>query len=373
MRWPLLLLPLLLFLAVACSDRDRPAPVPSPTGPAVTPTALPGSPQPSSAPVTPVEAACAGQGTVVNGLLVVPLAAPEPSCTRQAIARDPAQRFELALPPGLYRQEESAAGAVSLVIYWSNDPSSGREVAAITIRRRGAFEEPPVVRADRAEPFAGLPRPGVLVRRTEGYTLTWRGPGGVFELDVLSERFAVGPEKAAALLVDVAQAAYRPPPPPWWVYPVTAGSGIPVVDAAIAAVASNRIPDQLRPGLVPCGPAASGPLPPPACPAGAPAGTLVPALVHGGCGVSWQPLSLGRADLVEAFGSGSGGFVGLYAAVRSDGHDGVRYQLVYALAGRFGVVAVSNEGIMGAALCDPEPIHAWLREVRRYVLPPLIP
>ena len=382
----------LLVVVLAVGDHDD-----NSAGLDATPTlAAVGSPT-----TTPVLAddPCA-EANLVNGFLVIGEGATPPDCTGLAsstpippIASD-AKRYELAVPPGPWRQENIEptvlASGVRLdgVRYYNNETG---DLALATYRQLWSGLPGHVIEGSSPTAVDYLPGPGIVLHRNASTAAYWSEDDSVFGVEVfdsggsnLTIRQAVAlavyfaPVTSDDLYWDPDAGRFVDQAP--WLYPDNVASGSTLVDQVIrlSTPIQQSLEELVDYVTAPC---AASPMPSirpaPACLDGEPEGTLVPALLLGGCPDNFAPIEARDADVsdIDILRIIAGEQSRLFAIADAPPNEyGVEYVAAFSAGKGYLTVYVTENGVPGVAWsCDPSEYSIWLRSVDSWLLPPLYP
>lgn len=337
----------------------------------------------------------------MSGFLVLDESEPVPGCVqRDSVATPHESTYELALPPGPYRQEpfESQEPGEEERVGWSYflRDTDGSESPAFVVHRTRTFTlAPPIVRGDDPKPWDPLPGPAVLVQRPESQVLAWIEDKGAYSVSYELEIFSAlgfSLEQAANMLVyfdpmrseatrwDSETGTFVTSPWAPWLYPDSATTGVLSVDAVLAAVRSG---ESLAP-LIDTVPAPCvqnpppGPIFPPACGEGQPEGALVPAFVTGACpSDDWGATDASNVFIPDSISPGE---LWLFAVAEAPATlpSGVDYFVIFTSGERITTLALTEDGVAGiggggSCAANGDDFSAYLEIANDWLLPPIYP
>ncbi len=336
---------------------------------------------------TPVlaDAPCA-EANLVNGFLVIAEGATAPDCTGLAsstpippIASD-AKHYELAVPPGPWRQENfeptTLANGVRVdgVRYYNNETG---ELALATYRHIWPDLPGQVIEGSSPTAVDYLPGPGIVVQRDGSTAAYWSEADVVFGVEVFDaggSNLTIEQTVALATWFDPVSGATLDRPP--WLYSDDVDTGLDYVNTIIQRFTPGGDPvaDYHDPIQAPCvADPGVGLVLPPTCPNGVPEGTLVDAYISGGC-----PDQRGAVDAINLT-SGALQRVWLYAIEKvEDPGDlvGLKYVAAFTSGERVFSVGLTDSGIAGiwgGGVCANPQLADWARSVDSWLLAPLYP
>ncbi len=254
------------------------------------------------------------------------------------------------------------------------------------------------MRGEDAEPWDQLPGPGVLVQRPGSQVLAWVEDKGGYSVSYEFELFPAAGfslQQAADMLVyfdpmrseatrwDSETGTFVTSPWAPWLYPDSVTTGVPSVDAVLAAVRSGEsLAPLIDTVLAPC---VQNPptelIRPPACDEGQPEGELVPAFVTGTCpSNAWGPVDASNTILpdlisqVERVDSWIFAVAEAPAALPSE----VAYFVIFTSGERITTLALTDEGVAGIGgggncAAGGDEFSAYLQTATDWLLPPLYP
>ena len=352
---------------------------------------------------TTVVASPCDESNLLNGFLVIGEGESVPECiagripsleiVEQNPVSDPVRvDFFFDVPSGPWRGAQLAATDVPDGTWLFGDVFYRGESETLAFARYGHLLPGlpgAVVRGSNARPVDFLPGPGIVVDRTGSVAAYWMQGVWVAGFELFNDGGSnLTPELAAGLVGyfdDASGTAFWWDPVlrefetrPQWLYPDDVDTGLVHINDIIRTFTpgNQSLQEFADTVLAAC---IESPAPairqPPSCPAGEPEGTLVPALLSGGCPGHWFPVDPANIDILE-----SGGIQRswLYAIAEVDDPEavGLRHVAAFTTGERvlsLGLTDSGVAGIWGGGSCATPELAEWARTVDGWLLPPLYP